>query len=157
MNDSLRSTMLWVRLNMTFQLIYYEIQKTLKKENLTLPQMDILVCLGRAEGLTLGEIGERLRVTGANITGVVDRLERSGYVYRDRDKKDRRVVRAKLTPEGLGLHKEILPVFKKKWNEIMNILEPEEQRQLNRLLKKFSQGLLLASIGDPKSKGRHIR
>ena len=42
-------------------------------------------------------------------------------------------------------------------NEIMNILEPEEQRQLNRLLKKFSQGLLLASIGDPKSKGRNIR
>ncbi len=157
MTDSLRSTMLWVRLNMTFQLIYHEIQKTLKKENLTLPQMDILVCLGRAEGLTLGEIGERLRVTGANITGVVDRLERSGYVYRDRDKKDRRVVRAKLTAEGLGLHKEILPVFKKKWNEIMNILEPEEQRQLNRLLKKFSQGLLLASIGDPKSKGRNIR
>ena len=157
MTDSLRSTMLWVRLNMTFQLIYHEIQKTLKKENLTLPQMDILVCLGRAEGLTLGEIGDRLRVTGANITGVVDRLERSGYVYRDRDKKDRRVVRAKLTAEGLGLHKEILPVFKKKWNEIMNILEPEEQRQLNRLLKKFSQGLLLASIGDPKSKGRNIR
>jgi len=66
------------------------------------------------------------------------------------------VVRAKLTPEGLGLHKEILPIFKKKWNEIMNILKPEEQRQLNRLLRKLSQGLL-ASIGDPKSKGRHIR
>jgi len=156
MNESLRSTMLWVRLNMTFQLIYHEIQKTLKKEHLTLPQMDILVCLGRAEGLTLGEIGDRLGVTGGNITGVVDRLERSGYVYRDRDKRDRRVIRAKLTSEGMELHQEILPVFKRKWSEIMNILEPEEQRQLNRLLKKFSQGLL-ASESDRKSKERRVR
>jgi DNA-binding MarR family transcriptional regulator len=156
MDDSLRSTILWVRLNMTFQLIYQEIQKTLKKERLTLPQMDILVCLGRAEGLTLGEIGDRLGVTGGNVTGVVDRLERSGFVYRDRDKKDRRVVRAKLTSKGRGLHDEILPIFKNKWNEIMNILEPEEQRQLNRLLKRFSQGLL-GSAGERKSKGRRVR
>ena len=148
--------MLWVRLNMTFQLIYQEIQKTLKKEHLTLPQMDILVCLGRTEGLTQGEIGDRLGVTGGNITGVVDRLERAGFVYRDRDKRDRRVVRAKLTPKGTDLHEEILPIFKKKWNEIMNILEPEEQRQLNRLLKRFSQGLL-ASAHDRKSKGRRVR
>ena len=156
MNASLRSTILWVRLNMTSQLIYQEIQKTLKKERLTLPQMDILVCLGRAEGLTLGEIGDRLRVTGGNITGVVDRLERSGFVYRDRDKRDRRVVRAKLTPEGMELHEEILPIFQKKWNQIMNILDPEEQRQLNRLLKKFSQSLL-ASASEGKSKRRRMR
>ena len=156
MNESLRSTMLWVRLNMTFQLIYQEIQKTLKKEHLTLPQMDILVCLGRAEGLTLGEIGDRLGVTGGNITGVVDRLERGGYVYRDRDKRDRRVVRAKLTPRGVELHAEILPVFKRKWIEIMSILKPEEQRQLNCLLKKFSRGLR-PSGGDRKAKGRRIR
>ena len=111
MDDSLRSTILWVRLNMTFQLIYQEIQKTLKKEHLTLPQMDIIVCLGRTEGLTLGEIGDRLGVTGGNVTGVVDRLERSGLVYRDRDKRDRRVVRAKLTPKGVGLHEEILQII----------------------------------------------
>ncbi|MCX8012219.1 MAG: MarR family transcriptional regulator [Desulfobacterota bacterium] len=138
---------------MTFQLISHEIQKTLKKENLTLPQLDILVCLGRSEGLTLGEIGERLLVTGGNITGVMDRLEKSGYVYRDRDKSDRRIIRAKLTPKGLSLHKEILPIFKKKWNEIVEILTPEEQRQLNRLLKKFSRGLL-AMTSYPRQKTR---
>jgi DNA-binding MarR family transcriptional regulator len=153
MEDSLRSTILWVRLNMTFQLIYHEIQKTLKKDNLTLPQLDILVCLGRSEGLTLGEISNRLLVTGGNITGVIDRLERSGYVYRDRDKNDRRVVRAKLTPKGAGLHKEIMPIFRKKWDEIVNILEPEEQRHLNRLLKKLSQRLL-ASVSDKKRRGK---
>ncbi len=77
MSESFRPTILWVRLNMTFQLIYHEIQKTLKKESLTLPQLDILVCLGRAKGLTLGEIGERLMVTGGNITGVMDRWKKA--------------------------------------------------------------------------------
>jgi DNA-binding MarR family transcriptional regulator len=138
---------------MTFQLIYHEIQKTLKKESLTLPQLDILVCLGRAKGLTLGEISERLMVTGGNITGVMDRLERSGFVYRDRDKVDRRIIRAKLTPKGIVLHKEILPIFQKKWQEIVDILDFEEQRHLNRLLKKFSHGLFdMASL--PKKSGK---
>lgn len=145
MEHSFRPTILWVRLNMCFQLIYHEIQKTLKKESLTLPQLDILVCLGRTKGLTLGEMSERLMVTGGNITGVMDRLEKSGFVYRDRDKNDRRIIRAKLTPKGMGLHKEILPIFQKKWNEIVNILEPEEQRQLSRLLKKMSHGLLVSA------------
>ena len=154
MSDSFRPTILWVRLNMTFQLIYHEIQKTLKKESLTLPQLDILVCLGRVEGLTLGEISERLMVTGGNITGVMDRLEKSGFVYRDRDKEDRRIIRAKLTPKGVLLHKDILPIFQKKWQEIVGILEPEEQRQLNRLLKKFSHGLLaMASFPPARGKG----
>jgi len=155
MKNFFHSTILWVRLNMTYQLVNHEIQKTLKKENLTPSQLDILVCLGRTGGLTLGEIGNRLLVSGGNITGVVDRLERSGYVYRDRDKDDRRVVRAKLTPEGAELHKEILPVFKRKLNEIMNVLEPEEQRQLNRLLKKLSQDLL-KSISNKKRKGKEL-
>jgi len=140
---------------MTYQLVNHEIQKTLKKENLTPSQLDILVCLGRTGGLTLGEIGNRLLVSGGNITGVVDRLERSGYVYRDRDKDDRRVVSAKLTPKGAELHKEILPVFKRKLNETMNVLEPEEQRQLNRLLKKLSQPLL-TSVSDKKRKGKEL-
>jgi len=39
----------------------------------------------------------------------------------------------------------------------MNILEPEEQRQLNRLLKKMSQGLLTSVAGKKKkSKGKSI-
>jgi len=154
MSESFRPTILWIRLNMTFQLIYHEIQKTLKKENLTLPQLDILVCLGRVKGLTLGEIGERLMVTGGNITGVMDRLEKSGFVYRDRDKEDRRIIRAKLTPKGILLHKDILPIFQKKWKEIVGILDLEEQRHLNRLLKKFSHGLLaMASFPLTKGKG----
>ncbi len=155
MSESFRPTILWVRLNMTFQLIYHEIQKTLKKESLTLPQLDILVCLGRAKGLTLGEIGERLMVTGGNITGVMDRLEKSGFVFRDRDKEDRRIIRAKLTPKGILLHKDILPIFQNKWKEIVGILDPEEQRQLSRLLKKFSRGLFAMASFPPIKGAEH--
>jgi len=151
MEPSYRSTIILTRLNIAFNLINHEIQKRLKKEGITHPQLDILVCLGRTKGLTLGEIGNRLLVTGGNITGVVDRLERSGYVYRDRDKNDRRIVRAKLTPKGFALHQKILPVFSKELNKIIDILEPEEQRQLNRLLKKITRGLL-APVFDKKIK-----
>jgi DNA-binding MarR family transcriptional regulator len=93
-------------------------------------------------------------VTGGNITGVMDRLEKSGFVYRDRDKEDRRIIRAKLTPKGILLHKDILPIFQKKWKEIVGILDLEEQHHLSRLLKKFSHGLLAMVSSHPeKSNG----
>jgi DNA-binding MarR family transcriptional regulator len=157
MEASYRPAILWVRLNMAFQLINYEIQKALKQEDITLPQLDILVCLGRTEGLTLGEMGERLLVTGGNITGLVDRLERSGYVYRERDQKDRRIIRAKLTPKGAELHKEILPIFRTRLNQIMNVLPAQEQRELNRLLKRLSQSLLATSGMGKAKKGKGVQ
>jgi DNA-binding MarR family transcriptional regulator len=39
----------------------------------------------------------------STITGVVDRLEKKGYVLRDRGQKDRRVVKLQLTPRGRGI------------------------------------------------------
>src|SRR3990172_8371136 len=92
-----QSTMLWVRLALTFDIVYKRIKNELKKLNLTVPQLDIIVCLARSEGLPLSTIGERLLVTAGNVTGIVDRLERDGYVYRDRKDIDRRVITAKLT------------------------------------------------------------
>ena len=53
-------TMLWVRLAVTFNLLYQEIKKDLARENLTVSQLDILVCLDRTKGLPLTEIADRL-------------------------------------------------------------------------------------------------
>ena len=47
------------------------------------------------------ELGERLIVTRATVTGVVDSLERRGYVLRSPNPNDRRGIMVELTPAGL--------------------------------------------------------
>jgi MarR family 2-MHQ and catechol resistance regulon transcriptional repressor len=138
---SFREVMLWVRLAMTFNVLYHEIKTELSKEKLTVPQLDIISCLDRSKGLPLSELAERLLVTGGNITGIIDRLERDGYVYRERDKKDRRIVRALLTEKGFDLYKSFLPRYKEVMRKINSVLTTEERHQLQRLLKKLGQGI----------------
>jgi len=138
---SFREVMLWVRLAMTFNVLYHEIKMELSKEKLTVPQLDIISCLDRSKGLPLSELAERLLVTGGNITGIIDRLERDGYVYRERDTKDRRIVRALLTEKGFDLYKSFLPRYKEVMRKINSVLTTEERQQLQRLLKKLGKGI----------------
>ncbi len=144
---TIRDTMLWVRIALTFNLLYKEIKRELSSFNLTIPQADIIVCLHRSKGLPLSELAERLLVTGGNITGVIDRLERAGYVIRVKDGVDRRVVHARLTPEGEKLYRELLPPYKTVLSSVNNLLEPKEQKELARILKKLSQGVRMGRPG----------
>ena len=69
---------------------------------LTQQQWVLLAAIARGgrEGVPLSTLGRNLLVTKANITGLVDRLERGGYVARAAHPSDRRVTRARLTPRG---------------------------------------------------------
>lgn len=53
------------------------------------------------DALTCGEIGDRLVTPGPDVTRLLDRLEDRGWVERERDTGDRRVVRSRITDEGL--------------------------------------------------------
>jgi len=101
--------------------------------------LDLLVCLYRSGGLPLSQIAERLLVTGGNVTGIVDRLEREGYVYRQRDEHDRRRIYARLTPQGERICREVLPAYERTVEQVMSALSPEERRQLTHLLRKLSR------------------
>jgi DNA-binding MarR family transcriptional regulator len=56
-----------------------------------------------AEGLACGEIGERMINRDPDITRLLDRLQCRGLVVRSRGRKDRRVMRARITAAGLAL------------------------------------------------------
>ncbi len=59
------------------------------------------------EGLKMGELSKRLMVTGGNVTGITDLLEKEGLVTRVTDERDRRASRVKLTPSGQRLFKKM--------------------------------------------------
>lgn len=74
--------------------------RTWKGLELTVTQLRVLFVLRQNPGAPAGVLAERLRVTPPTVTGLVDRLVRSGAVRREEDPKDRRLVRNVLTERG---------------------------------------------------------
>ena len=78
-------------------------EKALRNGNfndLTIAEMHTLESVGLYEARTMSETAARLGVTTGTLTVAIDRLVRKGYVRRERDQSDRRIVRVMLTKKG---------------------------------------------------------
>jgi MarR family transcriptional regulator, organic hydroperoxide resistance regulator len=80
-------------------------QEVSNEFGITGPQLWALKTISENKKLSLGELSKRMYLHPSTITGVVDRLEKKGYVLRDREQEDRRVIKVQLTPEGKSLVK----------------------------------------------------
>jgi DNA-binding MarR family transcriptional regulator len=96
------SLRLWLRILSCTNQIGNRVRQNLQARfDTTLPRFDLMAQLERApEGLKMSELSQRMMVTGGNVTGITDGLEKEGLVVREVDPADRRVFRVKLTPEG---------------------------------------------------------
>lgn len=72
----------------------------LARHGTTLPQFFTMVALDGHDGYMMRELGEHLGLSFGTVTGIVDRLEKSGFAERFPDERDRRVVRVRLTGKG---------------------------------------------------------
>lgn len=93
---------LWLRMLSCTNQIEAEIRRRLRvRFDTSLPRFDYLAQLYRApEGLRMKDLSSHLMVTGANVTGVTDELERDGLVQRLSSPTDRRSWIVRLTPKG---------------------------------------------------------
>src|SRR5580704_9665063 len=81
------------------------IEPVMKGKKLTLTQYNVLRILRGVspQGISCQEIARRMITRDADLTRLVDRLERRGLAARERGAKDRRVVRVAITAAGLEL------------------------------------------------------
>jgi DNA-binding MarR family transcriptional regulator len=93
---------LWLRLLTCTTLIEGEVRRRLRERfDVTLPRFDLLAQLDRVpNGMTLGELSQRMMVSNGNITGLADRLESQGLIRRRPAPNDRRSQIVSLTTEG---------------------------------------------------------
>src|SRR5215472_3765213 len=100
---------LWLRLLSCTVRIENKIRLRLRREfNTTLPRFDLMAQLERSSGgLRMSELSKRLMVSGGNVTGITDQLEREGLVTREACPGDRRALTVKLTETGLRRFREM--------------------------------------------------
>ena len=96
---------LWLRMLSCTNQIEAEIRRRLRvRFDTSLPRFDYMAQLYRAsEGLRMKDLSSHLMVTGANVTGITDELERDGLVIRSSSPTDRRSWIVSLTPKGCKL------------------------------------------------------
>lgn len=90
------------------------------------------------------DLAEAAGVTRATISGLLERLEKDGYITRSARKDDRRMIAVGLTSLGENLLEEVLPLHFKRVALVYNTLSKSEQKQLVHLLGKVNEGILNA-------------
>jgi DNA-binding MarR family transcriptional regulator len=101
---------------------------------LTLGQLRLLFGLVHEGPASMGTIAEWLGCGLAAATGVIDRLERHGLVERRHRTDDRRVVEASVNERGRDLLLDIQGLRAERLGQLVGLLEPDERRDLDRLL-----------------------
>jgi MarR family 2-MHQ and catechol resistance regulon transcriptional repressor len=112
---------------------------------LSSPKFKVLINLYMSgdQGLIQSELGTKLQVSRANITGLVERLEKEGLVVRNSDASDKRVFRVRLTNRAFALMHSFIPKHNDFMYKVMEALNKDEKEVLISLLRKLNKGLEL--------------
>ena len=128
----------------------YQIQhsRLFHQHHFTTSQFIILYIL-QDEGIpmTIREISHRIIVAVPGITGLIDRLEKNGFVARERCTKDRRTIYVVLTDKGRAALSAIAQPLHELREKFTGHMSEAELKELIRLLEK-SRELLLAEQKD---------
>jgi len=92
--------------------------------------------------LSPSELGERLIVTRATVTGLLDSLERRGFVRRSANPADRRSLLVEITPAGLTVLQQLRTIVHRNEKEWMAVLSEVEVRAYIGLLHRVQEALL---------------
>ena len=108
----------------------------LKPLGLTYTQYIVLMVLWEKESVTVGQLGETLCLDAGTLTPLLKRLEKAGYVTRQRSREDERITIIAITAEGNKLKKKCKDIPAKMAEKGTGLTE-KEAKQLYKLLYKF--------------------
>ncbi|GAB5474869.1 MAG: MarR family transcriptional regulator [Maribacter sp.] len=130
-------------INMTALLLKREMTGALNKNkiNVTPEQWAILNRLSENSGLSQKEVAKRTFKDNANITRILDKLEKKGLIKRQTDANDRRVWKIHITKDGKKVRNQIEPLAKEILKKATEGIDPEDVQTFNTTAKKMLQNL----------------
>jgi len=110
----------------------------IKALGLTMTQFDVIATLGNQPPMTCKELGEKTLVTKGTLTGVLERLELKGVIFREANSGDGRSQLIALTKEGQQLFEKVFPEHLDFLNQAFSKLSNEENVEIQHALKKLN-------------------
>jgi len=125
----------------TYRTLRQESEGLMSTAGLTRAQFHVLRCAAEEGPLPMKEISEKMFVTRADVTGLVDRLESKGLARRVAHHRDRRATLIELTPKGREVQERISSKYKAFMSDSLKALTRDEQDYLHDALLKLQDGM----------------
>ena len=123
----------YLSLGRTWSLLEHMVTEALKPYGITPTQYNVLRGAGD-KGLCRSEVMERMIARVPDATRLLDRIEATGLIRRERSREDRRFVTTRITEDGLQLLADLDEVIEELHQRQFAGVEPEGLRALIRLL-----------------------
>jgi MarR family 2-MHQ and catechol resistance regulon transcriptional repressor len=137
--DRTATLQLVIALARAFQAVALGVRPHLGESGLSMTEFAVLEMLYHKGPLRLGELRDRIMVTGASTTYVVKKLEERGLMRRRVHDEDQRVVFGELTAKGRHLIDEVFPTHVDRLQDLMAGLTVADKQAAARLLRRLSR------------------
>ena len=122
-----------------YQKAHAQLKKRLSPYGLTPIQSLLLADLVGEDGISASEIGKRLTLDPATLSGVIDRMISGGWIGKISDPEDKRVHRIFLTEKSKNLQPDILAERNQANEEVLELMNAEEKILFKRLLREVQR------------------
>jgi MarR family 2-MHQ and catechol resistance regulon transcriptional repressor len=139
--DQVRALDTYIKLNRAAETLSADLSRGLQAKGLTEGQFGVLEVLLHRGPMNQRELGRKLLRSNANVSTVLENLERAGHVQRERAPGDRRAVVVSLTDQGRALVEGIFPEHAAAVARLMAALTEAEVVQLGALCRKLGLGV----------------
>ena len=112
-----------------------DFKRRIQSYGLTPIQHLILEALWDEDGLSASEISKMLVLDGATLSGVLDRLAAGGWISKEPDAEDKRILRNYLTPKSTELRPKLAEAREKSNEKLLKTFSLEEKVLLKRFLR----------------------
>jgi DNA-binding MarR family transcriptional regulator len=133
-------TRLWLQLLSLHGELFASLNSILNSEfGLSLAKFDVLAQLDRySDGLALGQLSQNLKVSGGNVSGLVQRLLADDLISKEMSSEDRRSFIVSLTSKGEALFRKAADVHKKHLSKRLDNISAQELDSALSMLKFLS-------------------
>jgi DNA-binding MarR family transcriptional regulator len=129
----------------TSNLLKKRADELFRESGLTDVQYNVMALLtyqaGEEGGLSQAQLSDMMLVNRANITTLIDRMEKAGLVARTAHSEDRRFNIIKLTTKGKKLFEKVEPHYFEQIRQVMSGAAESEQKKLMAILEKVRANL----------------
>lgn len=135
-----QETRVWLQVLSLHSTVFSSLNALLgAKLGLSVAKFDVLAQLYRyPDGLPLGQLSRILRVTGGNITGLVQRLLTDALITKSISSEDRRSFIVRLTPKGKALFQKAAAIHQKHLRECFENVSARELNEALSILRSLS-------------------
>jgi MarR family 2-MHQ and catechol resistance regulon transcriptional repressor len=134
-----------IKLMVVFSKLSYQfmnrLSKDLEKRGMSASTYAILAHLNNVEKSKTQSLGEVAVITRGTITHVVNKLEKSGYVYKSKDVTDKRITWVEITNKGKHAFNQVNQPHIKYLKELLSIFDEQEKQQFINQIKYFGKTL----------------